>query len=136
MKLKLALASVLLTLGLAAPASAQYSYPAWQSSWQLIGTRDVRHRAEYDTIFAHGYDRYRQVKLCVYQRPVRLYDLDVVFHNGGHQDLNVRHVLNPGECTRAIDLYGNRRNIKFVTMAYETIGRHFGRRAVVQVYAR
>lgn len=135
MKLKLVLAGALLTLGLAAPASAHIANPGWQQ-WQLIGTRDVRNHADHDTIFAQGHDRYRQVKLCVYQRPVRLYDLDVVYRNGGHQDLNVRNVLRPGECTRAIDLDGNRRDIKFVTMAYETIGRHFERHGVVRVYAR
>ncbi len=135
MKLKLLLAGVLLTLGLAAPASAHIPHHGGQS-WQLIGTRDVRNHAEHDTIRAYGHAHYRQIKLCVYRKPVRLYDLDVVFHNGGHQDLGVRNVLYPGQCTRAIDLRGSRRDIRFVTMAYETLGRHFGRHAVVQVYAR
>lgn len=135
MKLKLIVAGVLLTLGLAAPASARHWNPG-PHGWQLIGTRDVRNHAEHDTIPAYGHARFGQVKLCVYRKPVRLYDLDVVFHNGGHQDLGVRNVLYPGQCTRAIDLRGHRRDIRLVTMAYETLGRHFGRHAVVQVYAR
>ncbi len=135
MKLRLALFGTLLALGLAAPASARHWNPdPW--GWQLIGTRDVRNHAEYDAIPAFGHAHYRQIKLCVYRKPVRLYDLDVVFRNGGHQDVGGRSVLYPGQCTRSIDLHGHRRDIKFVSLAYETLGRPFGRHAVVQLYAR
>ena len=140
MKLKLAIAGVVLALGLAVPASAHsygpgYGYGGWHT-WQLLGTREVQHFGERDTIFTPGFQQYRQVKLCAYRRPVRLYDLDVVFRNGGHQDVRVRRILNPGECTRSIDLYGHRRDVQLVSLAYETIGYPRGPRAVVQVYAR
>ena len=136
MKLKLALAGVLLALSLAAPASA-YAPPPFVPTWDLLGTRAVNQRAERDVVPAYGHRHYAQMKICAYQRPIRFYDLDVVFHNGGHQDVPVRAVLYPGQCTRAVDLYGNRRDIRFVSMAYETIGWHrFGHRAFVRVYAR
>ncbi len=135
MKLKLALAGVLLTLGLAAPASAHAPGP-WAPSWDLLGSRAVGHRAERDTIAAFGHQRYRQVKICAYNKAIRFYDLDVVFRNGGHQDVPVRAVLRPGQCTRAVDLYGHRRDIRFVRMAYETLGWNHGSRAFVRVYAR
>lgn len=61
---------------------------------------------------------------------------DRVFANGGRQDLQVRHNLRPGECTRALDLRGNRRDIKFVNMFYQTAGRNFGPKAVVRIFAR
>jgi hypothetical protein len=35
----------------------------------------------------------------------------VRFANGGHQDVSVRERINPGQCTRAIDLNGDDRNI-------------------------
>ena len=138
MKLKLALAGSLLAVGLAVPASA-HPFPgpgpgAW--NWDFLGQRVVRHFAENDAIPAYGHRHYRQIKLCAYQRPVRLYDLDVRFQNGGHQDVAVRAVLNPGQCTRAIDLNGFQRDIKFVHMAYETLGWHHGPRAFVRLYAR
>ena len=136
MKFKLALAGALLTLGLTAPASAHTSYnPGWHS-WDLLGTRVVSRHAERDVVPAYGHRQYRQIKICAYQRPIRFYDLDVRFQNGGRQDLAVRAVLNPGQCTRAIDLRGYRRDIRFVSMAYETLGRGHGRRAFVRVYAR
>jgi len=138
MKLSLAISSLLLTLGLVAPASAHSPFHGgWgPGRWDVIGSREVRNRTDHDRIFAAGPMRYSQVKLCVYNRAIRLYDLDVVFHNGGHQDLSTRNVLRPGECTRAIDLNGNRRNIRFVNMVYETTGPNFGPHAYVQVFAR
>jgi hypothetical protein len=142
MKLKLALAGALLALGLAAPAMAHgygpvAHYPGGYASWELIGTRNVSFRIERDTIFAHGHDGHRQIKVCAYRQPVRLFDLDVRFRNGGHQDVPVRAVLYPGQCTRAIDLVGHRRDIRTVSFVYRSLPgfRHY-RPAVVQVFAR
>ena len=138
MKIATALTGLMLTLGLIAPASAHPRFGGgWgPGSWDVIGTREVQHRTDRDRIFAAGPQRYSQVKLCVYNRPIRLYDLDVVFHNGGHQDVSTRNFLRPGECTRAIDLNGDRRNIQFLNMVYETTGPNFGPRAFVRVFAR
>lgn len=133
MKLKLALAAILLALGLAAPASATAS--GFQP-WDLLGTRVVNQRAERDIVPAYGDHEYRQIKICAYQRAIRFYGLNVSYRNGGQQDLAVRAVLAPGQCTRSIDLRGHRRDIRFVTMAYETLGWHRGNRAFVRVYAR
>lgn len=139
MKLKLTLAGLILAAGLAAPASAAHPHGGgWGAGygWDFLGAREVRHFAEYDRVPARGYRTYSQIKICVINRAVRLYDLDVVFRNGGHQDVHARHFLRAGECTRAIDLRGYRRDIRFVSMKYETAGRNFGRSAVVQVFAR
>lgn len=140
MKLKLALSALILAAGLAAPASAHVpGHGGWYgggSSWDFLGARQVRHFTEQDRVFARGFRHYTQVKICVYNRPIRLYDLDVVFGNGGHQDLHVRHFLRPGECTRALDLRGRSRDIRFVNMVYQTAGRDFGPRAEVRVFAR
>ncbi|MEQ1753134.1 MAG: hypothetical protein ABL973_03275 [Micropepsaceae bacterium] len=138
MKIKLAIAGMLLTLGLVAPASAHVPFHGgWGgSNWDFIGAREVQHATDHDRIFAAGHRQYSQVKVCVYNRAIRLYDLDVVFRNGGHQDVSTRNVLRPGDCTRAIDLNGYRRDIRFLSMVYETTGRNFGPRAFVKVFAR
>ena len=141
MKFKLIVASALLALGLVSPAMAHpvfpVAYPTFARGWELIGARDVSFRAERDTIPAWGRDRYSQIKICVYRQPVRMYDVDVYFHNGGHQDVGVRNVIGDGQCTRAIDLNGNRRNIRSVALAYQSLPtfRHVDR-ALVRVYAR
>jgi hypothetical protein len=135
MKLKLAIAGALMTVALAAPASAHIPRHGGYD-WQMIGTRDVGRHGDRDIIPVYGHERFSQIKICVFRKPVRFYDLDIVFRNGSRQDVGVRHVLRPGECTRAIDLNGRRRDIKFVSLAYDTIGRHFGHQAAVRVYAR
>jgi hypothetical protein len=138
MKLKLAIASLLLAAGLVSPAAAFPHHGGWGGGygWDFLGAREVRHFTEQNRVFARGHRNYSQVKICVYNRPIRLYDLDVVYANGGHQDLRVRSVLRPGECTRAMDLRGFRRDIRFVNMVYQTAGRDFGPRAMVRVFAR
>jgi hypothetical protein len=146
MNLKLAIAGVLLSIGLASPALA---YPGGgpgpfghrHAAWELIGTQMVSFRTERDTIFVRGRDRHRQIMICAYRQPVRLFDVDVRFANGGRQDVAVRNVLQPGQCTRAIDLRGNRRDLRSVSFTYRTApGFHpvarFGRGAVIRVYAR
>lgn len=50
--------------------------------------------------------RFSQIKICVHNNPVRLCDVDVKFHNGGHQDVFLRSRINAGDCSRSIDLDG------------------------------
>jgi hypothetical protein len=103
-------------------------------AWDLIGTRDVRDRTERDTIVMEGPRQFERIRLCVYRQPVHFIDLDVRFANGGHQDVSVRQRINPGECTRAIDLNGDDRNIAAVSMVYEETS--FRRRhATVRLFA-
>lgn len=160
MKLKRTLAGALLATTLASPAFAypsnfpQASPAAYSdfrpAAWNLIGTRDVSFRAERDIIPVRGNDRSRQIMICVYKQPVRLLDADVRFANGGHQDLNVRNIIGAGQCTRAIDLQGNRRDIRMISLSYKTAtgarfddrghrGERFGgfgQNAQVRIYAR
>lgn len=137
MNLKLALAAFALVAGFAQPASAHPPHAHHGGhGWDFLGTRVVSHRAERDRVNANGYRRYSEVRLCVSNRAVRLHDIDVVFGNGGHQDLSVRSFLRPGECTRPIDLRGYSRDIRFVDLFYQTAGRNFGPRAEVTVFAR
>lgn len=100
-------------LALAACAAA----PA--AAWTQIGVREVRDRTERDTIVVEGPHRFERIKLCVYRNPVHFYDLDVRYRNGGHQDVSIRQRINPGECTRAINLNGDDRNITTVSLLYE-----------------
>lgn len=124
-KIIVAALAALATLAVtAAPAAA----------WEQVGARDVRDHTERDTIVVEGPRRYERIRLCVYRHPINIYDLDVRFHNGGRQDVSVRQRINPGECTRAIDLNGDDRNIASVSMVYEeTSFRH--RHATVRLFA-
>jgi hypothetical protein len=89
------------------------------AAWTQLGVREVRDRTERDTFVLNGPRAFDRIKLCVYRNPVHFYDLDVRFHNGGHQDVSIRQRINPGQCTRAINLNGDDRNITTVSMVYE-----------------
>lgn len=125
MSLKTILAGTLVMLAACAtPASA----------WTQVGVREVRDHTDRDVIVLEGPRRFERIKLCVYRNPVHFYDLDVAYQNGGHQDVSVRSRINPGQCTRAIDLNGDDRNIARVAMVYEETS--FQRRtATVRLFA-
>jgi len=107
---------LLLALALAA-ASVAAATPA--AAWDLLGSRDVRDAVDRDTISLPGARRFERIRLCVYERPVHFIDVTVRFANGASQDVPVRARIRPGQCTRALDLVGDDRNITAVDMAYE-----------------
>ncbi|MEZ5894157.1 MAG: DUF2541 family protein [Parvularculaceae bacterium] len=109
---------------MAAPAAA----------WDRIGTRTVTDHGDRDVITVAGGKRYDRIKVCVYKHPVEFYDLDVNYANGGHQDVNIRSRINPGDCTRNIDLTGDDRNITKIVLKYEETSRRRAR-AKVRVFA-
>ncbi len=110
MKLKAILTGAVLALmASAGPALA----------WDVIGVREVRDRTDRDVIAVQGPRQFERIKLCVYRNPVHFYDVDVHYANGGHQDVSVRQRINPGQCTRVIDLNGDDRNITRVSLLYE-----------------
>ncbi|MBK6704077.1 MAG: hypothetical protein IPG56_10230 [Caulobacteraceae bacterium] len=90
---------------------------------------------EQDTIVLAGGVRSIMCGFAVYRNPVHFRDLDIVFRNGGHQDVAIAARINPGDCSRAIDLDGGQRDIERITMRYEeTSARR--RTATVRVFAQ
>ncbi|MEQ1619705.1 MAG: hypothetical protein ABL883_15330 [Terricaulis sp.] len=118
----------------AAIATATLTAPAFAWDWELLGTRDVRDAVDRDTIVVEGGRPFDRIRLCVYERPVHFIDVDVHFANGGHQDIQVRARVQAGQCTRAIDLEGDDRNIASVGMVYEANTRRRGVGATVRLY--
>lgn len=89
------------------------------AAWTLLGSREVRDRTDRDTIVVAGRGTYERIKICVYRNPVRFIDVDVHFRNGGRQDVSIAQRINPGDCSRAIDLVGDDRDIVRVEFTYE-----------------
>ena len=116
-------------------ALAACATPTPASAWTQIGVRDVRDRTDRDTIAVQGPRQFERIKLCVYRNPVHFLDLDVRYANGGHQDVSLRTRINPGQCTRNIDLNGDDRNITSISMLYEETSWRRGAHATVRVFA-
>jgi hypothetical protein len=121
------------SMALAVIVAATAATPAFAYSWSLLGARDVRDRTDHDAIGLPGNREFNRIRLCVYRNPVHFYDVHVRYRNGGVQEVPVRLRINPGQCTRAINLNGANRNIDRIDMTYEeTSFRH--RTATVRVF--
>ncbi len=123
---KLHLAAVVFT------AVAVSAGPA--AAWDKIGQRNVSDRVERDTMIIEGHRQYERIKICVYRNPVHFIDVDIEYRNGGRQDVSIAARINPGGCTRVIDLNGDDRDIRSIAFRYEETSRRH-RSATVKVFA-
>lgn len=105
------LALVALTTVTALPAAAD----------TFLGARVVADHSETDVISVPGPTFFREVQFCVVNRAVHFRDVDVEFANGGRQDLPVRVLVGPGQCTNWFNLRGPVRNIDQIRLRYDTL---------------
>ena len=130
--LMLGLATAAATVVAASPADAQ----RWRGGdWRTVGFTTVQGRGDSDTIRVRGAERFRQLRVCVFNGPIQMRDVDVRFRNGGHQDIGTRQLMRAGTCTRSIDLAGHRRDVTAVRLQYAPLQRGWTR-PVVRVQAR
>lgn len=111
-------AAAVAAVAVAAPADAQ----RWRQNWRTVGFTQVQSR-DTDTIRVPGTARYRQMRVCVFNGPIEMRDLDVRYRNGGRQDVPVRMMMRAGTCTRNVDLAGNRRDVTAVRLKYAPLRR-------------
>lgn len=123
-------AAAAITTLAAAPAGAQQ----W-GNWRTIAFKTVSGGTDVDRINVRGNVRFREVRLCAFNAPIRMRDFDIRFENNQRQDVRTRERIAPGTCTRAIDLNGNRRDIEWIRLKYEPIRRGYAR-PVVRIQAR
>jgi hypothetical protein len=114
---------------IAMPASAQ----RW--SWRTIAYKTVNGGTDVDRISVPGGRRWHEVRLCVFNAPLRMRDFDIRFDNGQHRDVDVRQRIGAGQCTRNVDLPGATRDIRWIRLKYEPIARGFTR-PIVRVQVR
>ncbi len=105
------------------------------AAWDLIGSRVVTDKVDRDVIYLNGPRRFKEIRFCVFRNPVRFYDVDIRFANGGNQDIKIAKRINPGHCTRAINLRGPSRDIAHIKFIYEEASVKL-RRATVRVFGR
>ena len=113
-----------LFLSVATLVSAQQvrdAAPAPKGTWQYLGTTTVGYNADRDVIKVEGADTFRKLKFMVHDAKLEIYDMDVIFENGGHQDIQVRSTIERGGESRVIDLNGESRRIVKVAFVYRTV---------------
>lgn len=103
--------AVILAMGLCSSAEAK-------RGWTVIASATVGKGGDQDTIYVPDERKYSKVRICVYGRPILLNSFSVRFHNGKDERLDVRANFQPGTCSRAVDLKGNRHRIDWVLLNY------------------
>lgn len=102
-----------ITLGGLAAAQAE------AATWRFLGKRKVNGLVDVDQInvgLAAG--TFDKLRLKVTGNDLMIYDLDVRYGNGAHDDLPVRALIPQGGYTRAIDLRYTDRFIRHVRFTY------------------
>lgn len=104
--------------------------------WELLGKRQVKVRAEKDSIVVTAKEGlFTKLKMKVMRRGVHIGDMKVHFGNGKVQDVKLRSDISAGGETRVIDLPGEGRVIRKIDLIYKTKRGSKGR-AMVEVYGK
>ena len=101
---------------------------------ELLGSRKVNFKGDFDTIPVTLFEgTFRAIRIDVDGSALEMWDIDVYFSNGGHEDFNTRLNFAEGSWSRRIDLRGGARGIKKVTFKYKSKNVRTGR-ATVKLY--
>ena len=106
-------------------------------SWERLGSRKVKHRAERDQISVTASEgRFSKIKIVVRERAVRILDLKIHYGDGSVHDVQIRALIPAGGESRVIDLPGKKRVIRKVVFTYKTQGGGKGKKATVVLWGR
>jgi hypothetical protein len=108
-----------LLLGAVFLAAGGFLDDANAATWVLLGARNVDWLVDHDVIHVGAAGRFDKILLKVKGNGLFLYDLKVVYGNGGVDDIPVRVHIPQGGSTRVIDLRGGDRRIDSIAMTYQ-----------------
>jgi len=113
------LISIAAAVSILAIAAAAEARPG--GGWRVIGTRTVAAGVDTDRIATPGDRLDNQLRLCVFDAPLRMIDLDISFASGQRHDVKIRNRLAPGSCSRVINLPWRGRSVTAVELRYERL---------------
>ena len=90
-----------------------------EGRWEYLGEAHVDGRADHDNIRVNSRGGFRAILFEVQGGAIEFNRVVVHFENGEDHRVDVRDRIRAGERTRAIDLPGDRRNIRSVELWYE-----------------
>jgi len=117
-------------------AATMLSRAASAAIWVLLGSRTVNILVDHDVIpVSAAAGRFDRIQLKVKGNDLYIFDLKVVYANGGVDDIPIRSVIPQGGSSRVIDLRFGKRYIREVSMVYRRPLNARGA-TVVQVWGR
>lgn len=109
--------------------------------WEKLGERTVNLTLDKDVIHCGHKGAFTTIRFHVERAPVTFLRVVVQYANGSKDNLNFSQVVRPGGNSRYLDLRGNKRIIRNITVYYKAetkrpkhANRH--RKAVVQVWGK
>jgi len=126
----IALVSCLFLFGFVGAAKAD----RWDSSgWVKLGEREVNGHVDRDKIEVGKYEgRFSKLTMYVEKSELELLDFEVTFGNNEHWHPTLTYFFREGTRTRVIDLPGDERVIKSISLKYRNVPG--GGRAKVEVW--
>lgn len=130
-----ALLIALVPLLSSAPAEAQHR----RILWDRVGSVEIREGSTRATVWAPGRQRYREVRLCVTRRALRVNNFTVHFplqqrRWPNEQVVQLGRTISPGQCSRETWIRSGPRDIRQVELRFTRF--QGSPRAVVRVEAR
>jgi hypothetical protein len=97
--------------------------PAWNpTGWTLLGERTVNGRFDHDRIEVGRYEgRFSKLTVVVENSDLELIDMSVQFVTGAPWRPEVAHFFREGQRTRAIDVPGDARTIRYIDFRYRNL---------------
>jgi hypothetical protein len=104
---------------------------------RLLGSKEVDDKLDRDEISVTGWQGdVRRIRFRATQRPIRIYRCEIDFRNGRNQRCNVNALIRAGRYSRWIDLNGDERVIRKVTLWYEARSIGVGKKARIWLYGQ
>jgi hypothetical protein len=101
---------------------------------ELLGSKKVNFRGDFDTINVTMRDgTFHAIRIEVEGSDLEMWDVDIWFQNGGHEDAATRLHFEEGSWSRRIDLRGGARGIDKVNFKYKSKQPRTGK-ATIKLY--
>jgi hypothetical protein len=108
--------------------------PALPGSWQQLGVTVVDFKNEKDDLWVTGADNFRKLKFKVFDAPVNMLNMHVIYENDAFDNIELRFLIPAGGESRVLDLNGGSRRIRKITFWYRSQKPGFRGKAKVSVW--
>lgn len=104
--------------------------------WEFLGSRTVNFGLDKDEIMVTGAEGvFKSIQIRVKRSGINMHRLVVHFGDGSEQVVELKNEFRAGSASRVIDLEGNNRIIRKVTMWYDTKN-YRKNRAIIELWGK
>lgn len=104
----------------AVTAQVAKARPAPVGTWQQLGFTIVDFKTDRDVIAVTGADNFRKLKFHVFDAPVQMINMHVIYENDAFDNIDLRFLIPAGGESRVLDLRGVTRRIRKVEFWYRS----------------